>query len=635
MSAVTHLGSEAALLSGAASRASESAREARKPAPNTESEVAAGMPHGEPRFVDEAELPELLRDAERAGLLPVPVPAARACDRGKLALVLEEAVEVALERRGACPPGVGAASDLDASLSDQLYRARLIELRGLCLAVGPLEAIATLSGALDAEDSAVLRFWLEATHTRPLELALDTRNRSIAVYGPPVALADMLLGRSEMPVELPPSVSPEVAASSATMELSEPPPAVVVSSVMTEFAPSPSGLSLAGDLAQALVAELTAAPADPPASIPPVHDVPAVVVEAVLAEVAATALEAPSETAEAIIVSEASDTPETPSVELPNQRAEAVPESAERVVLVEVRQEAPAAEEAPRTERRPPLYPDAASEWRNWLAEIERARGPKPLGAVERMFVSAYVPLRDAYLRGITPPEVGAVLEGWAASFAKSYTDAFDALRVRGKRPTMVLDVPDTAHRIGRLHGARSVQLLLVDGMRYDLGLRVEQLLRERLGREAALTERLLLWSALPSDSATQLELIGRGADGLRDFGGPPDSEVPVARGRMATTPRRIKAGHRELLKLDVVEARLSEPGPREAERLDALAGEVAEAVAELCEKLPARTLLMVFGDHGFLLDPQGNGTGAARQGGARPEQVLVPAFAWLVGGVQ
>ena len=94
------------------------------------------------------------------------------------------------------------------------------------------------------------------------------------------------------------------------------------------------------------------------------------------------------------------------------------------------------------------------------------------------------------------------MLEGWAASFAKSYTDAFDALRVRGKRPTMVLDVPDTAHRIGRLHGARSVQLLLVDGMRYDLGLRVEQLLRERLGREAALTERLLLWSALPSDSA-------------------------------------------------------------------------------------------------------------------------------------
>jgi hypothetical protein len=636
MSAVTHLGTEAAQLSGAASRANESARDARNSplAPKT-SEVPEGMPHGAPRFVEEAQLPDLFRDAERAGLLPVPVPAARACDRGKLALVLEEAVEVALERRGACPPGVGAASDLDASLSDQLYRARLIELRGLCLAVGPLEAIATLSGALDAEDSAVLRFWLEATHTQPLELALDTRNRSIAVYGPPVALADVVFGRAAAAVELPPSVSPEVAASSATMELSEPPPPVAANAVTTESAPSASEPSLAGDLAQALVAELTAATLDSPPRVPLAHDVPAIVVEAVLAQVAEIPPETPSETAEAIIASEASDTPETPSVELPNERVEAAPESVERVVLVEAQQKATAIEEAARMERRAPLHADAASEWRNWLAEIERARGPKPLGAVERMFVSAYVPLRDAYLRGITPPEVGAVLEGWAASFAKSYTDAFDALRVRGKRPTMVLDVPDTAHRIGRLHGARSVQLLLVDGMRYDLGLRVEQLLRERLGRDAALTERLLLWSALPSDSATQLELIGRGADGLRDFGGPPDSEVPVARGRMATTPRRIKAGHRELLKLDVVEARLSEPGPREAERLDALAVEVAEAVAELCEKLPARTLLMVFGDHGFLLDPQGSGTGAARQGGARPEQVLVPAFAWLVGGVQ
>ena len=199
----------------------------------------------------------------------------------------------------------------------------------------------------------------------------------------------------------------------------------------------------------------------------------------------------------------------------------------------------------------------------------------------------------------------------------------------------MVLDVPEVAHRIGRLHGARSVQLLLVDGLRFDLGLRVELGLRARLGREVALTERLLLWSALPSRTETQLELIGRGADGLKERGAAPDSEIPVARGRMARTARRIKAGHRELLKLDVVEAKLSEPGGAEASRLDELGTEVTDAVAELCEKLPPRTLLFVFGDHGFCLDEQGEGTSAARQGGSRPEEVLVPAFAWLVGGVQ
>jgi hypothetical protein len=282
-----------------------------------------------------------------------------------------------------------------------------------------------------------------------------------------------------------------------------------------------------------------------------------------------------------------------------------------------------------------PLHPAAADDWQNWVRDLEHARGPKPLAVVERMFAMSYVPLRDAYLRGIAPREVGPVLEGWATSFAKSYRDAFDALRVRGKRPTMVLDVPDTALRIGRLHGARSVQLLLVDGLRFDLGLRVELGLRARLGREVALTERLLLWSALPSDTATQLELIGRGAEGLRDFTGPPESEVPVARGRMARTPRRIKAGHRELLKLDLVEARLSEPGPPESPRLDALGVEVTDAIAELCEKLPPRTLLFVFGDHGFCLEPQAEGTGALKHGGSRPEEVLVPAFAWLVGGLQ
>jgi hypothetical protein len=199
----------------------------------------------------------------------------------------------------------------------------------------------------------------------------------------------------------------------------------------------------------------------------------------------------------------------------------------------------------------------------------------------------------------------------------------------------MVLDVPDVAHRIGRLHGARAVQLLLVDGLRFDLGLRVEDAIRSELRHEVALTERLLLWSALPSDTRTQLELIGRGPQGLADFSGPPESEVPVARGRMARLARRIKAGHRELLKLDLVEATLSEPGAPEAERLDTLARDVTACIVDVVATMPPRTLLFVFGDHGFVLDEQGSGTGAARHGGARPEEVLVPAFAWLVGGVQ
>jgi len=282
-----------------------------------------------------------------------------------------------------------------------------------------------------------------------------------------------------------------------------------------------------------------------------------------------------------------------------------------------------------------PLFPDADSHWRTWMHDLEAARGPKPLGVVERMFVTSYVPLCDALARGIAAPEAKRAVDTWSASFEQSYKEAFDALRVRGKRPTMVLDVPELALRMGRLHGARSVQLVLVDGLRFDLGLRVEQRLRSLLGQGAALTERLLLWSALPATSAVQLELIGRGAEALREFTGHVESEVPVARGRMASTLRRIKAGHRELLKLDIVESSVSEPVfGNETDRLDDLADETATALGAYMKRLPARTLVMIFGDHGFVLDSIGSGTTRARHGGASPEEVLVPAYAWLVGGV-
>src|SRR5579872_6171855 len=97
-----------------------------------------------PRLVRLADLANLMAEAEEQALLPVLVQPLRPADRGKLGLVLEEAIESALERRGACPPGVGAATDLDASLSDQIYRARLVEARGLCLFLASLEGAATL-----------------------------------------------------------------------------------------------------------------------------------------------------------------------------------------------------------------------------------------------------------------------------------------------------------------------------------------------------------------------------------------------------------------------------------------------------------------------------------------------------------
>jgi hypothetical protein len=395
------------------------------------------------------------------------------------------------------------------------------------------------------------------------------------------------------------------------MELSEPPPAVAAVAAQGPAEAAPVVTEAPAEAAP-VVAEAEAAPvvAEAPAEAAPV-------VAEGPAETAPVVAEGPAETA---------TPPEAHEFRGEEPKTEVKPLG-----------EAQAADEAPVSApaHTGPLHPGAGSEWQAWARDLETTRGPKPLAAVERMFVMSYVPLRDAVLRGVAPSHVMSTLEGWATSFASSYREAFEALKARGKRPTMVLDVPEVALRIGRLHGARSVQLLMVDGLRFDLGLRVELGLRARLGREVALTERLLLWSALPSRTEVQLELLGRGPEGLKELGAAPESDVPVARGRMARTPRRIKAGHRELLKLDLVEARLTDVGPAEASRLDSLGAEVTDAVAELCEKLPPRTLLFVFGDHGFCLDPHGDGTGPLRQGGSRPEEVLVPAFAWLVGGLQ
>ncbi|MGC4092401.1 MAG: hypothetical protein QM756_31900 [Polyangiaceae bacterium] len=553
---------------------------------------------GEVRLTSALELPSQLLEAERHGLLPVELGAPGPAERGRLALHIEAAVEGALLRRGACSPGVGAAASLDASLSDQLYRARLLELRGMALSLPPLFGIADLNGALDPDDSAVLRFLFEATRRAPLRVLLDDDNRELGVYSAPQPL-HALLARAVQPSSEfdAPAVAPEVASSRASMDLSEPPPAVVERDGALAFTQPPEGADAGAELAEQ-AEEPALAPAEPARRAPSRDATPLPIGD--LAEAFVKSLSEPEQAA-------------------PRRAAPA-----------------PAPEPPPRAQISvPPLYPNAADEWRGWLRDLVAARGPKPLSVIERMFVSSYVPLRSAQLMGHGDADARRALETWSTSFAQSYREAFDALRVRGKRPSMVLDVPEIALRIGRLHGARSVQLVLVDGMRFDLGLRIEQRVRALVGQQAALTERLLLWSALPATTELQLDLIGRGAEGLRELPAQPETEVPVARGRAASTLRRVKTGHRDLLKLDLVEAQLGEPGADEAVRLDEIADDTANVLADHLVKQAPRTLVVAFGDHGFLLDRlESSGTARARSGGATPEEVLVPAFAWLVGGV-
>jgi hypothetical protein len=140
----------------------------------------------------------------------------------------------------------------------------------------------------------------------------------------------------------------------------------------------------------------------------------------------------------------------------------------------------------------------------------------------------------------------------------------------------------------------------------------------------------------MPTTTVRQLETLARGVDALR---APAQNEPPTEslRGRTAEHARRLRIGSRELFKLDVVPALLAQVATARSSLGDVQAftsalpriGEaVGEAIVRHAASLAPRTLLYVVGDHGFTIDRRGR----LDHGGAAPEEVLVPAQAWLVG---
>jgi hypothetical protein len=299
---------------------------------------------------------------------------------------------------------------------------------------------------------------------------------------------------------------------------------------------------------------------------------------------------------------------------------------------------APATATATATETPPPppsrhtagaLVVEREEAWRNWTLQLTAARGPQPLAMLERLFAESYMPLANAIASGLDDPRARHAHDEFAATFSKGYTEAFQTFAATTKRPRMVFDAHDVAARIARLHGARSTRVLLVDSMRWDLARMIEERLVAKLGVRASLTDELVLWSALPTSTIRQLETIARGVEALRSPAAL-DAEAEPPRGRTAEYVRRMRVGPREIHKLDVVESRVQAARGAVLRELPDVAEAAAEAIARHAETLSPRTLLFVTGDHGFVIDR----SGSARQGGASPEEVLVGAFALLVGEV-
>jgi hypothetical protein len=475
----------------------------------------------EARHHDETVAPVRFADASErsilggAGMLVLRIERLGPAARGRLSDVIDEAMERELAARGASSPGVGSSTDADAALSDQLFRARQVGVRRVCVALGPMRSASSPSGALQAEDTATLLFWARATRDRPVELVLDTTDELTEGFVTPIALK-AALGLA------PPLAHPLVVS----------PPPLILSEAKDPTVPAGSHAPL-----RAAQDDGAAAPA------PPIHS------------------------------------------------------AMDRHTLGTG--STGAADDG---------------HWRSFTLALAAAKGPQPLAAFERLFVQSYLPLCQAVDHGLADPRALHARDEFRTSFVRMYSDACPTFAATGKRPKMVFDAPDVAARMARLHGARSVQLLLASSMRFDIATLVKQELGPLLARTARLADEVILWSALPTTTSRQLDCLTRGPDALR---GPVASErePDAIRGRTVETIRRVKIG---------------EAASEALAAVPAVAKTLADVIARHAGSLPPRTLLLVFGDHGFTID----GAGVARSGGASPEEVLVPAFAMLVGDV-
>jgi hypothetical protein len=567
------------------------------------------------RFVESAERDRVCADAERARAIVLRPPMTTA---GEVRRALDADLESALAVRGAVPASVDATASYDEVVADQVLRAATLPVRGICVALPVLPRDA--EGMVAESDAKALAVWVEAARKERrirLVVMFDALDRAASIRVPqsletwldpaPVAHATL----DSMPPSGPRSIDLDVDAASVDSDEDD-----VVDGGLAEAL-------LANDAEEEDDALVASDGDDEGAEVPD------------LLEVAA-----PNQAeADAIEAAEALPPLHAPTLRPAAEEEEDVPLVDDAPSEAELAAEAEAAvreAEALAAEReRAARLVDAAT-WRSHALELDEARGPRPVSMIEKLFTTRYLPLMGAMSRGETDQSVRTIVDLWRQSFADSYEAAYGSLRVTGKRPTMVMDAPDVAMKIGRLSSARSVKLVLVDSMSYDLGDRVAARVGAALQKRAALVEKNILWAALPSTTPMQMHLIGRGAEGLKDP--PAPASLPdVSRGRAVATFRREKLGARELLKLDVVEARLRNQGASYDERLEAIADEVADLLIKLFDSLPPRTLVYVFGDHGFVLPHGTNGweTGASTQGGASPEEVLVGGQAWLIDAVQ
>lgn len=504
-------------------------------------------------------------------------------------------------------------------LSDVVSQARKAcvthGFRHLVVFVESLSPLVNARGTLDGEDSRLLRDLFLLQQRGEVEMVLDPEDRDVEVFGPPVALGSLVPRTSEYPPVsevVPVAVASEPATPEAIREL-----------VLT----APEHTTSAVEAAPVLEAPRML---EPPA-LPLVPESP----------------ETSSDLASLAADDDALDMEESGyDQDLQDAAEEGIDDDEHDEALDEEAlsaASAPPRGKEPRVMLRDPLSeleleshvkPDMSLyqapqrptvPWRPWAEQLEAAKGPQSLLTLEKLFVEAYMPLGEAIGDGLRDTRALKAYERFGANFSHVYTEAFPAFAARGKRPRMVMDMPEFAQTLARQHNVRHVSLMWCDAMRYDIGVHVKKAL---LAGQNKLLAESVLWSALPTVTPRQVETFVRGRDALAaDY--EPVSEASIGRDRTVDVVRRVRVGSRELYKFDGIAARLLRGITHPEELAESLVSALGTFLAGQNRVQNAPSILCLFGDHGYAL----RGT-AVVEGGALPEQVLVPAQAWLLGPV-
>lgn len=498
--------------------------------------------------------------------------------RDTLERFVVDGIEAELGRLGAAPPGWRYDEGIEAIAADQLYRARLLGHAGLALRFESLTALADVDGQLGSEDSRTIRRLMFMAEREPVQLYLPQRCAELRIIGDPEPLAAWLPQSSE-PGRVP------------TIEYDEP-----GSAAWAALGAEHPGASLMPPRIEAFLgADDTPVP-------------PSVSFDAVEREASSVAPDSDAD-------------PETlPSPLERLQALDGIAPGAEDTTAPALPEGHPSEPASARPNELGRLEPERIQRCVTWASQLQGMNGPKAHGSIEKAFITSYLPLCREIAAGIAPSETAAAARKWAEGFAQGYASAFRQLGSRPRRPMMVKDVVDVGVRWLGQHHARQCQVLLVSAMRFDIGQRLNEELERRLGQGAVCADQCVLWTALPSNAdAQQL--------------GEPGIVRRRGEARPASPPliEPLRVGNRSLFKLDHLPNDLARAGEPEAARLERLARELGEVIVPWMQEQPPETLTVVFGDHGFTWQAQPGGTSAAQCGGALPEQVLVPASAWLL----